>query len=116
MISGLLFPAVLLSFTLLLYSFLQRRVEEWEKVRRTGVLKDDFWEFWRTKADGFTAIGKSTPVHVYWRTVLCVNHVTIIYQVKKQSRRDLVVSKKIKKTERESVANTTRKPLTSRPL
>ena len=25
----------------------------------------------------FTAIGKSTPVHVYWRTVVCVNHVTI---------------------------------------
>jgi len=56
-----------LSFTLLLYGFLQRRVEEWEKVRQTG----DFWEFWHTKADGFTAIGKSMPVHVFWCTVVC---------------------------------------------
>ena len=46
MISGVLFP---FSFTLLLYGFLRRRVEEWEKVRRT-VLLADFREFWRTKA------------------------------------------------------------------
>jgi hypothetical protein len=37
MISGILFPPALLSFTLLLFGFLRRRVEEWEKVRRTGV-------------------------------------------------------------------------------
>jgi len=63
-ISGVLFPPALLSFTLLLFGFLRRRVEEWEKVRLTGVLLADFREFWRTKADGSTAIGKSTPVHV----------------------------------------------------
>jgi hypothetical protein len=51
-ISGILFPAALLSFTLLLYGFLRRRVEEWEKVRQTGVLKDYFREFWCTKANG----------------------------------------------------------------
>ena len=27
-------------------------VRDWEKVRRTGVLFGDFWEFWRTKAGG----------------------------------------------------------------
>ena len=52
-IFGVLFPAALLSFTLSLLGFLGRRAEEWEKVCRTGVLKDDFREFWHTKADGF---------------------------------------------------------------
>ena len=60
-ISRVLFLPPLLSLTLLPCGFL---VEEWEKVRRTGVLLADFREFWRTKADGFTAIGKSTPVHI----------------------------------------------------
>ena len=31
---------------------MRRRVEGWEKVQQTGVLFADFWEFWRTKADG----------------------------------------------------------------
>jgi hypothetical protein len=52
-ISRVLFPAALISFTLLLYGFLQRRVEEWDKAPRTGVILANFWEFWRTKADGF---------------------------------------------------------------
>jgi hypothetical protein len=51
-ISGVLFSSSLLSFTLLLHDFL-RRLKEWEKVHRTGVPFTDFWEFWRTKADGF---------------------------------------------------------------
>ena len=53
----------------------------------------------------FTAIGKSTPVHVllaYRSTVVCVNHVTIIYKAKNQSR-DNVVSptKRIEDKQRE---------------
>ena len=46
-----IFLTPLLSFTLLLYGFLRRRVEEWDKVHQTGVLLA-FWEFWRTNADG----------------------------------------------------------------
>jgi len=37
-ISGIFFLPPYLSFTLLLYGFLRRRVEEWEKVSRIGVL------------------------------------------------------------------------------
>jgi len=51
-ISGVLFPAALPLFHSFTLRFLRRRVEEWEKVRRIGVLYNNFWEFWHTKADG----------------------------------------------------------------
>jgi hypothetical protein len=51
-IFGVLFPAALLSFTLLLSDFLQRRGMDWEIVHQAGVLFGDFWEFWHTKDDG----------------------------------------------------------------
>jgi hypothetical protein len=65
-ISRVLFLPPLLSLTLLPYGFLRRRVEEWEKVRPTGVLLADFREFWRTKADGFYGSNNNSR-----RAVLC---------------------------------------------
>jgi hypothetical protein len=64
MISSVLFPAALLSFTLLLNDLLQRQGMDWETVCQAGVLSGNFWEFWHTKGEGFTATGKSTPVHM----------------------------------------------------
>jgi hypothetical protein len=51
-ISSILFPAALLSFTLLLHDFLQRRGMDWEQVCQAGVLFGNFWEFWHTKREG----------------------------------------------------------------
>ncbi len=51
-ISSVLFPAALLSFTLLLHDFLQRRGMDWEKVRQAGILSGNFWELWCTKGEG----------------------------------------------------------------
>ena len=64
----------------------------------------------------FTAIGKSTSVHVLLVYHVCVNHLTIIVQAKKQLRDHVVsLTKKIEDKQRESERgrNTTRKPLTS---
>ncbi len=67
-IPRVLFPSSLLSFTLLLNYFLRRRVEEWEKVRRTGILFADIREFWRTKADGLRAYQLRVVMTAYFST------------------------------------------------
>ena len=62
----------------------------------------DFWEFWRTKVDGFTAIGKSTPIHVLLAYHCMCKSRDGYYQAKKQLR-DHVVSPQTnrRQTERE---------------
>jgi hypothetical protein len=49
----ILFSAALLSFTLLLHDFLQRRGMDWEKVCQADILYGDFWEFWHIKGEVF---------------------------------------------------------------
>jgi hypothetical protein len=55
-ISSVLFPAAVLSFTLLLHDFLHRRRMDWEKVCGAGILCGNFWEFWCTKGEGLDAL------------------------------------------------------------
>jgi hypothetical protein len=78
-ISSVLFPAALPSFTLLLYGFLRRRVEEWDKVHRTGVLQDDFRKFWRTKADGLNGSGTNFCALGVGEEVEVLEHMSIIW-------------------------------------
>jgi hypothetical protein len=76
--NSLLFPAALLSFTLLLQDFLQRQGMDWEKVRQAGILSGGFWEFWHMyKRGGSTATGNSTPVHMLLAYHDMYNHVTV---------------------------------------
>jgi hypothetical protein len=51
-ISGILFPAALLSFTHLLYDFHKGKVGIGKKYAKLAYFFGIFWEFWHTKGDG----------------------------------------------------------------
>ncbi len=77
LISGILFPAALLSFTHLLYDFHKGEVEIGKKYAELAYFSAISGNSGVQKGDGSTASGKSKPVHMLLAYHDMCNHVTI---------------------------------------